>query len=79
LTTFYTRAGQTYMGLVTFESADGVLVQTSASTTVRLAERDILSRQPSDISLMPSGLLAGLDHQALADLYSYLETLSPPR
>jgi putative heme-binding domain-containing protein len=79
LMTFYMRGGQMYTGLVTFESAEGVLVQTSASTTVRLAERDILSRQLSDISLMPSGLLAGLNHQALADLYSYLETLSPPR
>jgi putative heme-binding domain-containing protein len=77
LTTFYTRGGQPYTGLVTFESADGVLVQTSASTTVRLADRDILTRQPSDVSLMPSGLLTGLNHQALADLYSYLETLSP--
>jgi putative membrane-bound dehydrogenase-like protein len=77
MTTFQTRAG-TYTGLVVFESADGVILQTSASTTVRLAETDIVSRQPSDLSLMPTGLLAGLRSPELADLYAYLQTLPMP-
>jgi putative heme-binding domain-containing protein len=73
-TVFQTRDGQTYAGLVVFESADGVIVQTGATTTVRLADSDLVSRQPSAQSLMPAGLLAGLDTQALADLYAYLKT-----
>src|SRR5205823_10075427 len=39
-TVFTTRDGQTYTGLVSFESADGVIVTTSANTNVRLAESD---------------------------------------
>ena len=74
-TTFRTRDGQSYTGIPVFESADGVIVQTGAESTVRLAEEDILSRQASNISLMPSGLLTGLQPPALADLYSYLTTL----
>jgi hypothetical protein len=50
-------------------------LQTGAATTVRLAEIDITSRQPSKLSLMPSGLLADLKASDLADLYSYLKSL----
>jgi putative heme-binding domain-containing protein len=74
-TTFRTRDGQSYTGIVVFESADGVIVQTGAESTVRLPESNIVSRQPSNLSLMPSGLLTGLKPQSLADLYSYLATL----
>ena len=74
-TTFRTRDGQTYTGIVVFESADGVIVQTGAETTVRLPERDIVWQQPSNVSLMPSGLLAGLKAPDLADLYAYLKKL----
>ena len=74
-TTFQMRDGQTFNGMVAFESADGVILQTGATTTVRLAENDIVSRQPSALSLMPSGLLSGLRPAELADLYSYLKTL----
>ncbi len=76
-TAFQTRDGQTYTGIVAFESAEGVILQTGATTTVRLAESDIVSRQPSALSLMPSGLLSGLKPADLADLYSYLKTLRP--
>jgi putative heme-binding domain-containing protein len=69
------RDGQTHTGLVMFESADGVIVQTGATTTVRLATADIVSRTESNLSLMPSGLLAELKPSALADLYGYLKSL----
>jgi len=74
-TTFQTRSGQSFTGIVVFESAEGVILQTGATTTVRLAEGNITSRQPSNLSLMPSGLLAGLKASDLADLYSYLKLL----
>jgi putative membrane-bound dehydrogenase-like protein len=76
-TTFQMRSGESYTGVVVFESPDGVIVQTSASTTVRLSESDILSRSPSDTSLMPTGLLTGLSRGDLADLCAYLGRLAP--
>jgi len=59
---------------VAFESADGVILQTGATTTVRIDTPNIVSRVDSRISLMPSGLLSGLQPQDLASLYSHLKT-----
>jgi putative heme-binding domain-containing protein len=79
MTTYTLRDGQSYTGLVAFDSADGVILHTGLGSTVRLAEGDIVSRQPGAISFMPSGLLAGINSQGLADLYAYLKTLQAPR
>jgi putative heme-binding domain-containing protein len=76
-TTFHTRDGQNFTGMISFESADGVILQTGATTTVRLSDQEIVSRQPSRLSLMPAGLLAGLQPQNLADLHAYLKSLQP--
>jgi putative membrane-bound dehydrogenase-like protein len=76
-TVFQTRNGQTHTGLVAFESADGVILQTGATTTVRLSAEEIASRRPSTLSLMPAGLLAGLAPSQLADLYQYLKSMQP--
>jgi putative membrane-bound dehydrogenase-like protein len=73
------RDGQSYTGLMAFESADGVIIHTGIGATMRLAENDIVSRQPSALSFMPSGLLAGISPQGLADLHAYLKTLQAPR
>ena len=74
-----TRSGQVYYGIVAFESADGLILQTGAATTVRVATPDLASRSPSTRSLMPEGLLKGLKPEDLANLYSYLQTLKPPK
>jgi len=74
-----TRSGQVYYGIVAFESADGLILQTGAATTVRVGTPDLASRSPSTRSLMPDGLLKGLKPEDLADLYSYLQTLKPPK
>jgi putative membrane-bound dehydrogenase-like protein len=76
-TVFQTRKGQTHTGIIAFESADGVILQTGATTTVRLSADEIASRRPSTLSLMPTGLLAGLAPSQLADLYRYLKSLQP--
>jgi putative membrane-bound dehydrogenase-like protein len=76
-TVIETTGGQLYTGIVAFESADGVILQTGATTTVRLATADIASRLPSNRSLMPNGLLKDLKPDDLADLYRYLQTLQP--
>src|SRR5207253_6284107 len=54
------RSGQLVTGMIAFESADGLIVQTGATTTVRIATADIVSRLPSNRSLMPNGLLKDL-------------------
>ena len=46
---------------------------------MRVATPDIASRSPSTRSLMPNGLLKDLKPDDLADLYSYLQTLKPPK
>jgi putative heme-binding domain-containing protein len=71
-----TKDGQVLSGMVAFESADGLILQTSANVTVRVATPDIASRQPGTRSLMPSGLLKDLSPGDLADLYRYLQTLT---
>jgi putative membrane-bound dehydrogenase-like protein len=74
-TTFRMRNGETYTGIVAFESADGWIVQTGAGTTARIDSANVVSRQPSHVSVMPSGLLSGLNAQGLADLQAYLSSL----
>ncbi|HTD68332.1 MAG TPA: HEAT repeat domain-containing protein [Candidatus Limnocylindria bacterium] len=74
-TTFRLRNGESYTGIVAYESADGWIVQTGAGANVRVNSADVLARQPSGVSVMPSGLLNGLNTQELADLYAFLRTL----
>jgi putative heme-binding domain-containing protein len=79
VTRIETRAGQVYYGIVAFFSADGVILQTGAATTVRLATPEIASQSGTMRSLMPNGLLKGLKPEDLADLYCYLQTLKPSK
>jgi putative membrane-bound dehydrogenase-like protein len=72
-----TRDGRLVEGMLAFESADGLILQTGAATTLRIATPDIASRRPGRRSLMPSGLLKGLSPRDLADLHRYLQTLGP--
>lgn len=74
-TTFRLRNGEVYTGIIAFESADGWIVQTGAGTNVRIDSANVVSRQPSNISVMPSGLLNGVNAQGLADLYAFLRSL----
>ncbi len=61
--------------MVVFESADGVIIQTDATTTLRIGTEDIASRKQSMRSLMPEGLLKDLKPEDLGDLYAYLKSL----
>jgi len=70
-----TQNGQTFRGIVVFESADGVIVQIDAVKTVRIDNTSIASRQPGRTSLMPAGLMKDLKPPDLADLDAYLRTL----
>jgi putative heme-binding domain-containing protein len=79
VTRIETHTGQVYYGIVAFFSADGVILQTGAATTVRVAAPGIVSQSQTTRSLMPNGLLKGLKPEDLADLYSYLQTLKPSK
>jgi putative membrane-bound dehydrogenase-like protein len=73
-----TEDGQVHSGLVVYEAVDGLILQTGASATVRIAGGRIASRRTSDLSLMPAGLLDRSTDRDLADLYAYLRGLSSP-
>jgi putative membrane-bound dehydrogenase-like protein len=75
--TVATRDGLVYTGIIAFESADGLILQTGATTTVRLATPEIVERRPSLRSLMPDNLLEGLGPGDLADMDAYLRSLAP--
>ncbi|HEX7446577.1 MAG TPA: hypothetical protein VF306_03470, partial [Pirellulales bacterium] len=70
-----TAAGKTYQGMIVYDAVDGVILQTGASTTVRVPGDEIVVRRPSTASLMPSGLLDKLSDAQIADLYAYLNSL----
>ena len=72
---FTMKDGKKHIGRIAFTSADGVIVRTGPGTTVRLDETQIAGQADWTGSLMPKGLLLGLDLNQLADLYAYLKTL----
>jgi putative heme-binding domain-containing protein len=70
-----TADGQVYQGMVVYEAVDGLILQTGATTTVRLGGDQIESRRDAPGSLMPTGLLDRLSDRDIADLYAYLKSL----
>ncbi|EAQ77906.1 DUF7133 domain-containing protein [Blastopirellula marina] len=74
-TQLMTRSGKSFVGKIIYESPAGTLIQTGPGVTERILEDEIVLRRPSTQSMMPVGLLNGVDDQGLADLYSYLQSL----
>ena len=72
-----TKDGAVHTGLMVYDSPTAKLVQTAPDTTVRLTGDDVVTVEASPVSLMPPGLLNGLNDQELVDLYAYLKTLKP--
>jgi putative membrane-bound dehydrogenase-like protein len=72
-----TTKGETHVGIVAFQAADGLILLTGADTSVRIPTEEIASRRTVARSLMPDGLLKDLRPSDLADLYRYLQTLPP--
>ena len=71
-----TKDGKTYQGIVIYDAVDSLILQTGASTTVRMDGASVVSRFVSAQSLMPAGLLDPLSDREIADLYAYLRSLS---
>jgi putative heme-binding domain-containing protein len=70
-----TQEGKVHHGSIIYQAVDGLLLQTDAATTLRIAGNQIAAVRLSDRSLMPSGLLDHCSDQDLADLYAYMKTL----
>jgi putative heme-binding domain-containing protein len=70
-----TTDGKVYQGLIIYEAVDGLILQTGAATTVRIAGGQIESRGVTETSLMPAGLLDKLIDREIADLLAYLKAL----
>ena len=72
---FTTKSGATYTGFLVYDAPTARLVQTGPDTTVRLTGDEVTSVTDSRVSLMPTGLLAGLKDAEVADFYAFLQTL----
>jgi putative membrane-bound dehydrogenase-like protein len=64
--------GQTLMGQLTRQDATGSVLRDLAGQLHTLKTAEVASLTALPVSLMPEGLLAGLDAAALRDLFSYL-------
>ena len=74
-TLFRMSDGNRFGGLVIYEGSGVVMVQTGATTNVRLSAGAIMDRWPGTASLMPPGLLNNISQQGLADLNAFLQEL----
>ncbi|MBY0459811.1 MAG: c-type cytochrome, partial [Gemmataceae bacterium] len=66
---------KSYTGIIVYEATDGVILQTGADTTVRIAGADVATKKQVEVSLMPAGLLDKLTDAEIADLLAYLGAL----
>ena len=71
-----TKDGQTYSGLVVYESVDGFLIRNGTGQTFRIETHQVDERRKSPVSLMPMGLLKDFTANDYADLFAHLQTLS---
>lgn len=62
----------TYRGIIAEETPEMILLNTAPETMVRIPVSDIISRELSDISMMPQGLDKILTQQEMADLMAFI-------
>ena len=72
---YETKSGESHTGFPVYNSPAATIIQTGASTTVRVTAKDVFSERHSTTSLMPVGLLEGLSDEQLADFYSFMKDL----
>ena len=73
-----TTDGRILSGLIRSDTADGVVIEDADGKQTVVARADVEDRKPSDLSLMPSGLVETISPGDFADLIAYLETLKNP-
>lgn len=71
-----TSAGETLAGYISSETNDEIEVTVIGGAKTTYAKKDIISKEPLENSLMPTGLHNALTQQELIDLVEYLTTLT---
>ena len=74
-----THEGKSVRGIIVYEAIDGIILQTGATETIRIMGDRIESKKTKDESLMPVGSLDLATDREIADLMSYLLTLTPAK
>ncbi len=67
--------GEVLVGMVVYESSDGITLQAVDGKLLRINQANIESKSNSTVSIMPIGLLDGASPNDLADLYAYMKSL----
>lgn len=70
----HTADGRSFTGLLIKRDAKAMVLRDSQNKEIVLAAKNVEQAQPSRISLMPEGQLAGMTAQEAADLLEYLAT-----
>ncbi len=73
---YTTKKGQIVLGLVVYESADGVLLQSSNGEQTRLSGDEIAGRLQTQRSIMPAGLIDQATDDEIGNLFAYLKSLN---
>jgi len=68
----YAAGRRSFTGLLVRRDATSVVLRDAQNKEIVLAAKDVERLQPSRVSLMPDGQLAGLTAQEAADLLAYL-------
>jgi len=67
-----TNDSQMMMGMISEQSPQSITVRDAANQVTTISRGKILKLEASPISLMPPGLLLGLDDQQMRDLFAFL-------
>lgn len=73
-----TKGGETLVGLITARGPDGITIEDAARQKTTVAKDQIREERALPASLMPEGLLEGLNDQQVRDLFKYLSSDKPP-
>jgi putative heme-binding domain-containing protein len=66
------KGNKTYMGFVTSESAERLVMRDITGTVFTVNKTDILSRKEMETSMMPVGMANALSYQEMASLVTFL-------
>ncbi|MBI4600694.1 MAG: HEAT repeat domain-containing protein [Planctomycetes bacterium] len=70
-----TRSGEVLAGILRGETGEELTIVDAEGAARAVRKAEIERREPSELSLMPEGLSAGLTPEELADVIAYLESL----
>ena len=73
--TVETKDGQSLTGFITKDDASGLTLKMIGGTEQTIPRNQIKGSSSSGLSLMPEGIEAGMDVQAMADLLTFIEEL----